>query len=55
MSDHIDTTNHDKGQEEDGQYEKVCAMCHRTESKAGKMVQLPGGLNICSDCMQRAF
>ena len=55
MSDHIDTPNHDKGQEEDGQYEKVCAMCHRTESKAGKMVQLPGGLNICSDCMQRAF
>ena len=55
MSDHIDTTNHDKGQEEDGLYEKVCAMCHRTESKAGKMVQLPGGLNICSDCMQRAF
>ncbi len=36
-------------------YEKVCFLCHRTESKAGKMVTLPNGINICAECMQKAF
>lgn len=30
-------------------------MCRRTESQAGKMITLPGGLNVCPDCMQRSF
>lgn len=30
-------------------------MCRRTESQAGKMITLPGGLNVCRDCMQRSF
>lgn len=41
-------------EKEDG-YEKVCFMCHRPESKAGKMVELPNSINICSDCMQKSF
>ena len=36
-------------------YEKVCCMCRRTENQAGKMITLPGGLNVCRDCMQRSF
>ena len=36
-------------------YEKICCMCRRTESQAGKMITLPGGLNVCPDCMQRSF
>ena len=36
-------------------YEKICCMCRRTESQAGKMITLPGGLNVCRDCMQRSF
>ena len=36
-------------------YEKVCCMCRRTESQAGKMITLPGGLQVCRDCMQRSF
>ena len=32
--------------------ESVCSMCHRTESRAGSMVNLPGGISICTDCMQ---
>ena len=36
-------------------YEKSCCMCRRTESQAGKMITLPGGLNVCPDCMQRSF
>ena len=36
-------------------YEKVCFMCRRPESKAGKMITLPGNINICPDCMQKSF
>ena len=46
-------TESDKTDGED--YEKVCFVCHRPESKAGKMITMPGGITICSDCMQRAF
>ena len=28
-------------------YEKVCFMCRRPESKAGKLITLPGNINIC--------
>ena len=37
------------------EYEKVCCVCRRPESKAGKMVTMPGGLDVCRDCMQKAF
>lgn len=37
------------------EYEKVCYICRRPESKAGKMVVMPGNINVCSDCMQRTF
>ena len=36
-------------------YEEVCAVCRRTESVAGKMVKLQEGLCICSDCLQKSF
>ena len=41
--------------EQDSEYEELCYMCRRPESKTGKLMSLPGGLHICSDCMQRAF
>ena len=44
----------DKQKEED-RYEKVCYMCRRPESKAGPMISMPGGMNLCHDCMQKAF
>lgn len=40
--------------EEDG-YEKYCLICHRPESSAGKMVDLPNHITVCSDCMQKSF
>ena len=40
---------------EDDKYEKVCYMCRRPESKAGSMISMPGGMNLCHDCMQKAF
>lgn len=41
--------------EKEDEYEKVCFMCRRPESKAGKMISLPGGINICTECMQKSF
>lgn len=37
------------------EYEKVCFICHRPESKAGKMIDLPNNICVCSDCMQKSF
>ncbi len=42
-------------QEEDKDYEKVCYICRRPESKAGSMVSMPGKIYLCHDCMQKAF
>ncbi len=44
----------DEEKREDG-YEKVCYMCRRPESKAGPMISMPGGMNLCHSCMQKAF
>ena len=47
-----DTASEDHEKEN---YEKVCFLCHRTESQAGKIISLPGGISVCSDCMQKSF
>lgn len=39
----------------DDDYEKICYICRRPESKAGKMVTMPGNICVCSDCMQKTF
>ena len=39
----------------DDDYEKICYVCRRPESKAGTMITIPGGMNFCHDCMQKAF
>lgn len=41
--------------EENEEYEKFCFMCHRPESVAGKMIDLPNDICVCSDCMQKSF
>ncbi len=41
--------------EEFEEYEKICYLCHRPESKAGKMITLPQNISICPDCMQKTF
>ena len=47
-------TTDDKEDDDDG-YEKFCMICHRPESVTGKLIELPGNLCVCSDCMQRSF
>ena len=37
------------------EYEKVCYVCRRPESKAGRMIQIQGDFCICNDCMQKTF
>lgn len=44
----------DKDEDTD-EYEKVCCICRRPESKTGKMVELMPNMYICPDCMQKSF
>ncbi|HWT76005.1 MAG TPA: ATP-dependent Clp protease ATP-binding subunit ClpX [Mobilitalea sp.] len=44
--------NHDHNHEE---FEEVCYLCRRPESKVGKMIHIPNQISICSDCMQKTF
>lgn len=45
-----DTTRNDEKQDE---YEEVCFICRRPESKAGKMFKLPNHICVCNDCMHK--
>ena len=55
----FDDINIDKNKQnsdhEHGDYEEVCYLCRRPESKAGKMIHIPNQISICSDCMQKTF
>jgi len=31
----------------------VCAVCRRTEDQAGKMIAMPNGMKVCTDCMNK--
>lgn len=47
--------NQGNGRDSEDQYEKVCFLCRRPESKAGSMITLQNDIHICSDCMQKSF
>lgn len=51
----IDNPEYSEDDSDNGDYEKVCFVCRRNESTAGKMVTMPGGITVCPDCMQKAF
>ncbi|MCI6886490.1 MAG: ATP-dependent Clp protease ATP-binding subunit ClpX [Lachnospiraceae bacterium] len=40
---------------EEQEYEKICYMCRRPESKAGSMITMPGNMCLCHDCLQKTF
>ena len=44
-----------KEDSDDKEYEDVCYLCKRTESRAGKMINIPGNICICADCMQKTM
>ena len=49
--------DNNKNGNDDGQngYEDVCIICHRPESKAGRMFKLPHNICVCSDCMHKTM
>ena len=49
-----DNNNTDNG-ESKSRSEEFCTMCRRGSSIAGSMFHLPGGINMCSDCMRRSL
>ena len=36
-------------------YEEVCSVCRRPESKAGPMMKMPGNMCVCRDCLNKAM
>ena len=46
-----------RDQDDDDKHEpeKFCTLCRRSEKQAGKMIDLPNNIHICSDCMQKSF
>lgn len=50
----VDEKKEDSKKKDDG-YEKICSLCHRTESVAGPMIDLPNNMCVCNDCMQKSF
>lgn len=43
------------GNDNNEEYEKICYICRRPESRTGKMVTMPGNMCVCPDCLQNAF
>lgn len=43
------------GNTKEDEYEKVCFLCRRPESKTGPMITLPQNIHICTECMQKSF
>ena len=41
--------------DKEDEFEKVCFLCRRPESKTGPMITLPQNIHICTDCMQKSF
>lgn len=58
MSEEIKEIENDQKESEKkdkGGYERICYLCHRTESHVEKMITIPNQITICSDCMQKTF
>ena len=49
------TDDVNKTEDKQNEYEDICYICRRSESKAGTMMKIPTGICICSDCMQKTF
>lgn len=41
--------------DKDNDYEDICYICRRPESKTGKMIHIPNNICICPECMQKTF
>ena len=50
-----DVTVEPTDDKKEDEYEKVCFVCRRPDSVAGKMIDLPNNISVCNDCMQKSF
>ncbi len=44
-----------ESEEKDDEYEDVCFVCRRPESKTGRMFKLPNNICVCDDCMHKTM
>ena len=44
-----------KDDDHNDEYEDVCFICRRPESKTGKMFRLPNQICVCNDCMHKTM
>ncbi|MFG6383066.1 MAG: ATP-dependent Clp protease ATP-binding subunit ClpX [Lachnospiraceae bacterium] len=55
FSENIESNTSVENNSSESEYEDICYICHRPESKAGKMIKIPNEICICADCMQKTF
>ena len=51
----MDESSDDYDEDKDNDYEDVCFICRRPESKTGRMFKLPNHISVCSDCMHKTM
>lgn len=55
MSNDKDKTNIEDKDNKKDKSDQICYLCKRSESVTGKMIEIPGNIYICADCMQKTF
>lgn len=55
MSEKDITENHQNKDNKEDEYEDVCFICRRPESKTGKQFKMPNNICICNDCMHKTM
>ena len=56
LSEHSDASDSSRaGKSDNSEYEDVCFICRRPESKTGKMFKLPNNICVCNDCMHKTM
>ena len=51
----MDEGSDDYDEDKENDYEDVCFICRRPESKTGRMFKLPNHISVCSDCMHKTM
>ncbi|MCM1552326.1 MAG: ATP-dependent Clp protease ATP-binding subunit ClpX [Butyrivibrio sp.] len=49
------STTANAGKSDNSEYEDVCFICRRPESKAGRMFKLPNNICVCDECMHKTM
>lgn len=55
VSEDVKETKDTESKEHESEYEDVCFVCRRPESKAGRMFKMPNNICVCDDCMHKTM